>query len=57
MAWLALGELFAILFGLALGWFFLIYRDPVTGKLGRGISGRPRVPEGEGDGDAGKPPE
>ncbi|NDW04805.1 hypothetical protein [Jiella pacifica] len=55
MAWMALGELFAILFGLALGWFFLIYRDPVTGEFGRGISGRPRVPKDEGEGDAGRP--
>ena len=47
MAWMALGELFAILFGLVLGWYFLVYRDPVTGKHGRGITGRPREPEGD----------
>ena len=47
MTWMALGELFAICFGLALGWYFLVYRDPVTGKHGRGITGRPRGPEGD----------
>ena len=47
MAWMALGELFAVLGGLVAGWYFLVYRDPVTGKHGRGITGRPREPEGE----------
>ncbi|MBO0663137.1 hypothetical protein LQ948_10080 [Jiella sp. MQZ9-1] len=41
MAWMALGELFAILFGLLAGWYFLVYRDPVTGKHGRSLTGRP----------------
>ena len=52
MAWMALGELFAILIGLALIWYFLIYRDPVTGRHGRGLTGKPRGPEaGVGEAD------
>ena len=47
MAWMALGELFAILFGLALIWSFLIYRDPVTGRRARGLMGRPKEPADE----------
>ncbi|MBP0618118.1 hypothetical protein [Jiella mangrovi] len=45
MNWMALGELFAVLVGLLAGWYFLVYRDPVTGKHGRGITGRPREPD------------
>ena len=59
MAWMALGELFAILFGLALMWYFLVYRDPVTGKHGRGLTGRPRQSGDEATGPgrgAGDPP-
>ncbi|TFF24893.1 hypothetical protein E3C22_05760 [Jiella endophytica] len=46
--WLALGELVAVLLGLAAGWYFLVYRDPVTGRHGRGITGLPRE-SGEGE--------
>ncbi len=48
MAWMAIGELGAVLFGLVAGWYFLVYRDPVTGRHGRGFTGRPREPGEDG---------
>ena len=50
MAWMAIGELIAVLLGVAAGWYFLVYRDPVTGRHGRGITGLPREGGGEGEG-------
>ncbi|MCE7026518.1 hypothetical protein [Jiella avicenniae] len=48
MAWMAIGELCAVLFGIVAGWYFLVYRDPATGRHGRGSAGPPREQDDEG---------